>query len=134
MSDDEGEQSVGSLGEEAAKLLEALQGWAKESGSDYADATAAAAAGAASKLSQVNEHIATGGQDCRYCPLCQLISAVRGTSPEVRQHLSSAAGSLMQAAAGMLATTVPDQSGRRDGPVERIDLIDDGIDDEWEED
>ena len=82
-------------------------------------------------MHQVNEHLATGGADCTYCPLCQLISAVRGTSPEVKQHLTSAATSLMQAAAGVLATPVPDQgSGRRDSSVEKIDLSDD----EWEED
>ena len=38
---DGGDQTVGGVGEEAAKLLQALQDWAKESGSEYADATAA---------------------------------------------------------------------------------------------
>jgi hypothetical protein len=61
-----------------------------------------------------------------------VISAVRSTSPEVRQHLSSAASSLLQAAAGVLATPVPDDARRppRDGGVEKIDLTDDA----WEED
>ena len=124
-----GDQGVGGVGEEAAKLLAALQDWAKESGSEYADATATAAAEAASTFRQVNEHIATGGDDCRYCPLCQVISAVRSTSPEVRQHLSSAASSLLQAAAGVLATPVPDDArSPREAGVEKIDL-----DDDWEE-
>ena len=83
-------------------------------------------------VTDVNEHIATGGEDCRYCPVCQVISAVRGTSPEVRQHLAAAASSLMQAAAGLLATPVPDRAARvGDGSVEKIDLDDD---DEWEDD
>jgi len=124
-------EPVGRVGEEALKLLEALQGWARQSGSDYADATASAAAGAASTVHQVNEHLATGGADCTYCPLCRLISVVRGTSPEVKQHLTSAAASLMQAAAGALATPVPEPgTARRDSPVEKIDLTDG----EWEED
>ncbi len=111
MSDSD--EPVGSVGEEAAKLLGALQEWAKESGSDYANAAAGAAAGAASSLGAVNEHIATGGKECRYCPICQMISAVRETSPEVKQHLASAATSLMQAVAGVMATHVPD------GPKDR---------------
>ena len=78
---------VGSVGEEAVKLLQALQEWAKESGQEYGDSVGAAAAGAGGLLQSVNEHIATGGQDCTYCPVCRMISAVRATSPEVKQHL-----------------------------------------------
>ena len=129
--DGDGGERVGSVTEEAAKLLNALQGWAKESGTEYAGAAASAAEGAASAMHRVNEHVATGGADCAYCPVCRVISAVRGTSPEVRVHLSAAATSLMQAAAGLLATEVPDPSGRRaEGAVERIDVSDD----EWEDD
>jgi len=137
MTDGKPDEPVGSVGEEAAKLLGAVQEWARESGSEYADATAAAAGGAAggaaSSLNRVNEHLATGGEDCRYCPLCQVISAVRDTSPEVKQHLASAASSLLQAAAGALATPVPDDTGenRKGSPVERIDLTDD---EGWEDD
>ena len=132
MSGDERREPVGSVGEEAAKLLTALQGWARDSGSDYATAAAGAANGAASSLNAINEHIATGADDCRYCPLCQVISAVRATSPEVKQHLTSAGTSLLQAAAGVLAAHVPDESKRsRHSGVEKIDLSDG---DDWEED
>ena len=72
----------------------------------------------------MNEHIATGSEDCRYCPVCQVIHAVRHTSPEVKAHLASAASSLMHAAAGVLATQVP-RSDRPSG-VEKIDLDDEG--------
>jgi hypothetical protein len=136
MSDDPhdraGAEPVGSVGEEATKLLRAVQDWARDNGSDYAGATASAAAGAASSAHRIGEHLATGGEDCRYCPLCQVISAVRATPPEVREHLAAAATSLMHAAASALATPVPDR-GRRGGeasPVEKIDLSDD----EWEDD
>ena len=125
------DESVGSVAEEAAKLLHALQDWAKESGSEYAGAAASAAEGAASAVHRIDEHIATGSADCTYCPVCRVISTVRETSPEVRQHLTTAATSLLHAAAGLLATTVPEPSkGRRDGPVEKIDLSDD----DWEDD
>jgi hypothetical protein len=126
------DETVGSLSEEAAKLLQALQDWATASGGEYAGATAAAAEGAAAAVHRVGEHVATGSAECSYCPVCRVISTVRDTSPEVRQHLSSAATSLMHAAAGMLATQVPDPADRRAGtPVEKIDLSDD---DEWEDD
>jgi hypothetical protein len=133
VSDRDKGPEVGSVGEEAAKLLSAIQDWARESGGDYANAAAGAAAGAASSFQSVNEHIATGGKDCRYCPICQLISAVRETSPEVKQHLATAATSFMHAVAGMMATHVPDQAKKHkpDATVEKIDLTDDG---DWEDD
>jgi hypothetical protein len=125
-------ESVGSVGEEAAKLFGALQEWARDSGSDYANAAAGAATSAASSLGAVNERIATGGEDCRNCPICQMISAVRGTSPEVKQHLASAASSLVQAVAAVLATHAPEQpASQRDSGVEKIDL---SSDEEWEDD
>ena len=133
MSDDEESESVGSVGEEAIKLLSALKGWARESGSDYANAASDVASEAASSFHSLNEHIATGGEDCRYCPICQLISSVRETSPEVRQHLSSAGTSFMHAVAGIMATHVSDQAtkARTDAAMEHIDLSDA---DDWEDD
>ncbi len=121
---------VGDVGEEAVKLLAALSDWARASGGEYADAAAAAAAGASATLADVTEHLATGGADCTYCPVCRVIAAVRGTSPEVREHLRSAATSLVEAAAGLLATTTPrPDPAPRDGSVQQIHL-----DEEWEDD
>jgi hypothetical protein len=114
------------VGEEAAKLMGALSDWARDQGTDYTGTAAGAATSFAHAVRDVNEHIATGGEDCRYCPVCQVIHAVRSTSPEVRAHLSTAASSLMQAAAGLLATH-PTPAER--GPVERIDLDDP---DDWD--
>ena len=120
MSGDQGPpEDVGSVAEEAAKLLGALTGWAKDTAHDVNHAA--------------GEHLATGAPECTYCPICRTVHVVRQTSPEVRAHLASAAASLMQAAAGILATAVPDGAGGgRAGPaagrgaVERIDLDDDG--------
>lgn len=125
----EQDESVGSVGEEAAKLLAALQEWASQSGSEYAGAAAVAAGGATNSLRALDEHVATEGADCRYCPICQLISTVRAASPEVRHHLSAAASSLLQAAAGAMATDVPGQDERRRSP--RVDKIDLDGDEEW---
>jgi hypothetical protein len=132
-----GREEAGSLGEEAAKLLQALQGRTEGGGRDpgaAATAAASAAAAASAVLHDVDAHLSTGAPQCQYCPVCQLVSAVRGASPEVRAHLRTAGSSLMQAAAAMLAPpTAPPTAGpkdrRRDRDVERIDVGDD----EWED-
>ncbi len=124
-------EPVGSVGEEAAKLLGALSDWARDQGGDVAGSAVGAAADAAGSFAaaatEINEHLATGADECRYCPVCQVIHVVRQTSPEVRAHLSVAATSLLNAAAGLLATHTspsPPPAG-----VEKIDLDDT----DWEE-
>lgn len=117
------EPPVGALGEEAARLLQALQEWSRVGSQDGGGNAAHGV------LRDLNEHIATGGVDCRYCPVCQLIAAVRATSPEVKNHLVVAATSLLQAAAGLMATQT-EGSRSASGPVEHIDLDDD----DWEDD
>jgi hypothetical protein len=118
----QGGEPVGSVGEEAAKLFLALSGWAKDHGAGTAGTAAGMAGQVTDALRDVNAHLATGGEDCKYCPVCQVISAVRATSPEVKAHLTVAASSLMHAAAGMLATQVPEQG--KPSPVQKIDLED----------
>ena len=103
------DEPVGSVGDEAAKLLGVLAGWASEHARD------------------VNEHLGTGDAECLYCPICRTVHAVRGASPEVRDQLASAASSFLQAAAGLLATTSASEPASR---VQRIDLDDlDDLDD-----
>lgn len=136
-ADGRGEQEqVGSVGEEAAKLIGALADWAREHGGDLghgvadaaSGAASAAAAGAAGAASAVDEHLATGAPECTYCPICRGVHLLRECAPEVRDHLASAAASLMQAAAGLLAAaSAPPRTDRPTGPqradgVERIDL------------
>jgi hypothetical protein len=114
---------VGSVGEEAAKLLGALADLARQQRSDVAGGVAGLADQAMSLAQEVNDHIATGSAECRYCPVCRVVHAVRETSPEVRTHLLTAATSLLQAAAGVLETVPPPDDASRRGPeVERIDL------------
>ncbi|MCW2815386.1 MAG: hypothetical protein JWN84_2841 [Nocardioides sp.] len=126
---------VGSVGEEAAKLLGALSGWAQESGEAGAGlgATLGGLAGqAAERLGEVSEHLATGAAECTYCPVCRTVHAIRGTSPEVRAHLATAASSFLQAVAGVLATVPPapgtPASSTPGRDFERIDLDTDGDD------
>jgi hypothetical protein len=106
------DEPVGSLGDEAAKLLGVLAGWASEHARD------------------VNDHVATGTAECLYCPICRTVHAVRTASPEVRDQLTTAASTFLQAAAGLLASasTGSEPASR----VQHIDLDDaaDPADDE----
>lgn len=127
-TDDTGpDEPVGSVGDEAAKLLGALSDWAQDHGSELGQSLSGLAGQAASSLKDVNEHIATGSAECTVCPICRTVHAVRQTSPEVRAHLMTAASALVQAAAGILATQVPSDepaggANARGKEVERIDL------------
>jgi len=121
-----GDEPVGSVGEEAAKLFAALSTWARDQGVEHVGTAAGAASAVSEAMHSINEHVATGSEDCRYCPVCQVIHLVRTTSPEVKAHLAVAASSLMHAAAGVLATQVP---ADKKGPVEKIDLDDTDWDD-----
>ncbi|ANH39096.1 hypothetical protein I601_2680 [Nocardioides dokdonensis FR1436] len=134
-----GPGDVGSLAEEAAKLFGALSGWAQDQAPDLgADGDlgdlgshlAGLAAHAVDAATQVQAHLsealednlATDDPECRWCPVCRTVHAARLLSPEVKAHLGSAASSLVQAAASLMATPPP--SGRR-RDVETIDLDDD---------
>ena len=117
--------SVGSVGEEAAKLLGAISDWAHDQGSGVGQGLGGLADHAASSMREINDHIATGSPECTYCPLCRTVHVIRETSPEVRTHLVTAASSFLQAATALLATQVPkDQDRGRASHVERIDLDD----------
>jgi hypothetical protein len=135
MTDGEQERpdEVGNVAEEAAKLLEALQGWAQGSGGV---AAAAAAAGLGDRLGEVGEHLATGGKACTYCPVCRVIAMLRETSPEARAHLMVAGSSLLQAAAALLESRAPRPPGPSgpgpgDPGLERIHLDEPAADDGW---
>lgn len=121
---------VGSLAEETAKLLGALNGWARDQGGGLGESVAGLSDHAMSAARDLNEHLATGSAECTVCPVCRTVHAVRQLSPEVKAHLSIAAASLVQAAAGILATSTPDTTSDR-GAVEHIDL--DASGDDWPE-
>lgn len=122
-----GPHDVGSVGEEAMKLLGAFADLARQHTGDTAGGLGNLAGSlvgeAASMAHEVGEHIATDAVECRYCPVCRVVHAVRQTSPEVKAHLMVAASSLLQAAAGLLETP-PQESSARTSEVQRIDLDD----------
>jgi hypothetical protein len=105
---DPDEPDVGSLGEEAVKLLGALGDWARENGAELG--------------ASLEDHLATGSAACTYCPICRVVHVLRNPPPEVCDHLVSAAGSLLQAVLGLLNADVNDRSGGRGRTVEHINL------------
>lgn len=127
MSDAGDADDVGSLGDEAAKLLAALSGWARDHAGEATDGLSGFVEHAASSAHDLNEHLATGATECTVCPFCRTVHAVRQLSPEVTAHLTAAVTSLAHAAAAVMAT--PDRRRDERGDVEHIDL-----DDEWPED
>jgi hypothetical protein len=120
------EEQVGSVGEEAAKLLGALQDWANEHTGGQPGTGARAEAGAEDAPGHGHSpHVTGDAPECHWCPLCRTVHAVRTASPEVKAQLATAGQALLQAAAGLLTAATQDRSGadtRRPGTVQRIDL------------
>lgn len=133
-TEDGPDPEVGSLAEEATKLLGALNGWARDQGGGLGGGLGESVSGlsehAFAAAQDLNDHLATGSTECTVCPVCRTVHAVRQLSPEVKAHLSVAAASLVQAAAGILATaataapTSASSASSDRGDVEHIDLDD----------
>jgi len=109
-------EPVGTLAEEAAKLLAAVHGWVGDAGAPAHDP----GGGADDESGGDHGHDPHDAAECRWCPLCQLARMAKATSPDVREHLSQAAISLALALKGLLddSSTV----ARRATPLEKIDL------------
>jgi hypothetical protein len=92
--------SVGSAAEEAARLLAAVQDWARTRFD--------------------HEHLATGSAECQVCPVCQGIAALRQVRPETVEHLLDAAASFVAALKSTMPQPSPDRP--RGSRVQRIDV------------
>ena len=93
-------EQVGSAAEEAARLLGAMQDWAKTRFD--------------------SEHLATGGAECQVCPVCQGIALLRQVKPETAEHLLDAAASFV--AALKSAVAAPTNNGGAASRVQPIDI------------
>ena len=81
-----GTDAFGSAAEEAARLVDAIGQWL---------AARSARTGGPIDLGYVDTHLATGGAECTLCPLCQVISLVRQSSPELTHRLDEAVEALL---------------------------------------
>ena len=88
------------IADEAAKLFEAFESWARVG----------------------VEHVANGAAECQLCPFCQVLSMVRGSQPEVFDHLVDASSSLMAALRTALAAQQRQWARPRPSGVEHIDI------------
>jgi hypothetical protein len=93
----------GPLGEEAARLVEALSEWARGQGEELP--------------------FATGSAECRLCPVCQLLSLMRQARPETFAHLLEATAAMAAAVRTVVESHHHPDAGHG---VERIDLDDEG--------
>lgn len=143
-----GEDEIGSVAEEAAKLFGALGGVLGDDAHGHAHQTTGdAESGTRDAPGQAAE--------CRFCPLCRLIRLLDEASPQTREQLTTAVVSLVEAVSALVAAAgttredaAPDQApdpkprpksrpkpGRKQGadqpdPVEHIDLDDEA---DWED-
>ena len=95
-------EQVGSAAEEAAKLLAAVQDWARARFD--------------------SEHLATGSSECQVCPVCQAIAALRQVRPETVEHLLDAAASFVAALKSTVTPHPPPGSPPGGGKVQHIDV------------
>ncbi len=95
----------GSITEEARRLAEAFADWTHE----HSDGLVAGAG---------------TSEQCRYCPLCQLIAVLRGDRPEVSARVVETGTAFLQALRSVLAPAdTPPASGQPPTPwVQHIDL------------
>ena len=123
---------VGSVAEEAARLLDAVQGWAGSHGyaggpepgesAPHDDPPDDTAAGAAHRCPTCGAQDGAGqAVVCQLCPVCQGIGLLRSVRPETVDRLADLAGALAatlrEVAASRRYATPPD--GARDGAAER---------------
>ncbi|MPZ62936.1 MAG: hypothetical protein GEU93_16925 [Propionibacteriales bacterium] len=113
--DDAEREPVGSLGDEAAKLIGALQGWAREHAAD----------GIPQASGLASAYIADDSAACKVCPLCRLIAAGREINPQTIEQVGGAVASVLHSVADIIESA-QDNAGRRHDPVEKIDLSDNG--------
>ncbi|WBQ02658.1 hypothetical protein [Kribbella sp. CA-293567] len=92
-------EPVGSVAEEAAKLFAVLQQAARH---DHEPPAAEEVAD--EPVAEEHDHgtARSGGPECQWCPVCQLIAKVRTTSPETVEQLSTAAAGVLGSVRSLL--------------------------------
>ena len=97
------ESSPNPIADEAIKLLDALQDWARRNIAEGA-------------------HIATGAPECTWCPICQLITVLRGDHPEISDKIAEATASVVAVVRTVIDAAASPAQQRRPPHVQHIDL------------
>src|SRR5215203_4942786 len=96
-------EPLGSASQEARHLIDSLRAWLDARGVPETP-------------------IATGSQECRACPLCLLLGAIRDHHPEVVDQLGRASEALLAAARALLLEHEHDWAASERRDVEKIDI------------
>lgn len=118
-----GAEPVGSLAEEAERLAEAVQQWARRQSAGGSPLRPESPGCGHDRERGWSERIAAEAPECQICPVCQVVSLLRGTRPEVVEHLADAATSVAAALQELLAAH---ERSRESGPSGRVEHIDIG--------
>lgn len=121
---------VGGIAEEAAKLVEAVEAWARgalgpahDPTDDSADDPTDDGAGDRAEPAEHRQHgWATGAPECALCPICRLIAAARSIRPETVAHLLDAMASLAAAARTSVDAAGTSRPGSHRPPVTKIEV------------
>ena len=97
------DDALGSAAQEAFRLLEAVRGWLDERGVPEAS-------------------IAAGSAECRACPVCVVLGALRDHHPDVVDQLGRASDALIAAARALLSEQEHKWANGSERGVERIDI------------
>ncbi len=118
---------VGSLAEEAAKLIAVVQAWG-QSALGPASASEGDPVGEGERAdddrvaAERTEHTHST-PECRFCPLCSTMRLARAATPDVRAHVGNAVLSLSMAMSELLDNVRNDASGRPS--ADDVDLTED---------
>lgn len=114
-------EPVGSLGEEAVRLLSAMSAWAE-------DHSGTAPGG------DIPPRRQEAACACQWCPVCQVAARVRSADPELRQQLVLSGLALTGVARALLAALAapPAPEPARRADVEHIDLSDERDAQPWD--
>lgn len=117
------DEQVGTVADEAARLLESLRRTAADASAPEADRPEAGEPGTAPGLGEEHAGAAARGDDracsdpfCRWCPLCRTSGVLRALSPETLTRLADLAG-LAAAVLGDLASARTTDAGRAAAPT-----------------
>ena len=104
-------EAIGSIGEEASKLLAAARDWAQHAFGPASEATGS-----------------TGATTCEWCPVCQFVAVLRGERPETTERIAVAGAAVLTVLRSLLDAVQQPPSPAAQPPTGRVQPIDLGID------